>query len=619
MVITIWDSAHSPVSAENELLYTWNGYAEYDNIRSIFGYVEANDDRIRSNYLAWIYDLGEFSIKGKKIAEHFVFEDGFSYWWMTLFVEKSPWTQPAIIDAIRIFALNEIISKENPECVKLATANYELHLVIEGLCEKKQISYEWVKETTSEKKNNRLAKVYSRLPLFIQSFLTIGRYIFLRWPLRKIGKIKWTGNEESIFFCSYFFNLEAKQTSQGHFYSKQWGSLPALAQNLDLQQNWLQIYYAHDDIPDAKKAVKFAKDFSKDSSINGVHAFVDSFLSVKIFVNVITNYCKLWLRTKRIGNIEMAFTPQGADFSLWPIMKKDWARTLIGPLAIHNLFYVSLFDKALQSAPHQKKGLYLFENLSWESAFIHMWRKHGHGKLIAVAHATVRYWDTRYFFDPRAILSKNVIKLPQADLVALNGKLSIDNFTRLGYPKERIVECEALRYLHFNNNLISSNKEKRQGGPLRILILGDYMPSGTINMLRLLQDAFHSKIDNVEFTIKPHPNYSIQTKDYLSLNLSILTDQLQKILHKYDIALSSNMTSASVDACLAGLPVIIVLEESELNFSPLRGNSNVVFVSNASELKKAIRRSGSSVSSGGIDELFFLDHNLPRWKKIISS
>ncbi len=37
-----------------------------------------------------------------------------------------------------------------------------------------------------------------------------------------------------------------------------------------------------------------------------------------------------------------------------------------------------------------------------------------------------------------------------------------------------------------------------------------------------------------------------------------------------DTAYSSNMTSAAVDACLIGLPVVM-LGEMELNFSPLRG------------------------------------------------
>lgn len=538
---------------------------------------------------------------------------------MTLFVEKSPWTQPSIIDAIRLFALNEIIKKEKPKTIKFVSDNHNLNLVIKNLCKEIGVVYLWQKSKQTKKVPFGIKNIYRLLPFPIQSFITAFSYFFNRWPLREIGKIKFEGGENAVFFCSYFFNLEAKKMAAGIFYSKQWGELPDLIQKWDIQKNWLQIYYAHDDIPNAKKAVKFAREFNKIPEINGFHSFLDTFLSVKLLLIVFRNYCKLWVRTKRLGNVEKAFTPKGTVISFWPIMKKDWARTLIGPLAIHNLFNLSLFDKGFSIIPRQKKGLFLFENLSWESAFIYMWRKHGHGELVAVAHSTVRYWDTRYFFDSRAILSKDINRLPQADFVALNGKLAIDNFTKSGYPKEKVVECEALRYLHFGNTHIKTIKEKTKMGTLSILILGDYMPTATINMLKMLQEALEINIKDVEFTFKPHPNYSICTKDYPILNLEIVTDQLYTILHKYDMAVSSNMTSASVDASLAGLPVIIILENSELNFSPLRGNPKAIFVSNAVELSQAIHHCSFSFSSERNDELFFLDQKLPRWKKILAS
>ena len=76
-----------------------------------------------------------------------------------------------------------------------------------------------------------------------------------------------------------------------------------------------------------------------------------------------------------------------------------------GSAAVINLLWIELFDQALRDAPRQDKGFYLCENQGWERAFIHAWRKHGHGELIAVPHATVRFWDLRYFADPRTVRS----------------------------------------------------------------------------------------------------------------------------------------------------------------------------------------------------------------------
>jgi len=302
-------------------------------------------------------------------------------------------------------------------------------------------------------------------------------------------------------------------------------------------------------------------------------------------------------------------------------MKDDWHRTISGPLAIDNLFFLELFDKALSTIPKQQKGVYLFENLSWESTFIHAWRKHGHGKLIAVAHSTVRYWDIRYFFDPRAIGTTHLDnQMPQADFFALNGNVAIDSFINAGFPKEKIVSCEALRYLNFSETIIQKNKDKAASDSLRVLIWGDYMPSGTINMLLLISKSILSFSRDLSLSIKPHPNFQISPHDFPDLNLNVVNDQLYSILPNYDIAVSSNMTSASVDAALAGLPVIIVLEDAELNFSPLRGNSNVFFVSNTGELIEALNNFDKGVTSvEEVKDFFFLDPAMLRWKKILES
>jgi surface carbohydrate biosynthesis protein (TIGR04326 family) len=619
--LNIWDSQDQPPTAcDDEIVYTWNGYSENGNTRSLFKFIENNDDLIRSKYLAWVYELGAYKIKNKKVSDYFSFNDGFSYWWMTLFVEKSPWTQPSIIDAIRLFALNEIINKEKPEIIHLVSANHNLHQIIKGICKQSVINYNWVKSPKIIPASFGLKNIYHILPLPVQSFFEIFRYLYKRWPLRKMGKMHWESGEKSIFFCSYFFSLDTRKLSEGHFYSRQWEELPSLINRMGLSQNWLQIFYAHAGVPNSSRAVEITEILNKQNEINGVHTFVDSFLSIHIFFKVLVKYFKLQIAKMKLRQIKNAFIPFGTHFSLWPIMKNDWHRTISSPLAINNLFFLELFDKALSTIPKQPKGVYLFENLSWESAFIHKWRKYGHGKLIAVAHSTVRYWDTRYFFDPRAINAKLDNPLPQADFYALNGNAAIDNFINAGFPKEKIVSCEALRYLNFNEIVIQNNKIKLTEDSLRIIILGDYMPAGTNNMLKLISKAISSFSRDVSLSIKPHPNYQIDPNDFPNLNLTVVNNQLYSILPNYDIAISSNMTSASVDAALAGLPVIIVLEDVELNFSPLRGNSNVFFVSHFWEIAEVINKFDKGLKvSIGLNNFFFLDPELPRWKKILES
>jgi surface carbohydrate biosynthesis protein (TIGR04326 family) len=95
-------------------------------------------------------------------------------------------------------------------------------------------------------------------------------------------------------------------------------------------------------------------------------------------------------------------------------------------------------------------------------------------------------------------------------------------------------------------------------------------------------------------------------------------DPLEEILHKYDISFSSNMTSAAVDAFFYGLPSIVILDSMGLNLSPLRGQSNVNFVSTPEELAELIQSVNIDFDNiSPSNNFFFLDPSLPRWQKLL--
>jgi surface carbohydrate biosynthesis protein (TIGR04326 family) len=319
-----------------------------------------------------------------------------------------------------------------------------------------------------------------------------------------------------------------------------------------------------------------------------------------------------------LRGIRLAFRPLGSSFSLWPLMRGDWYSSLRGPGAISSLLWLELFDLAMRDLPRQSKGLYLCENQAWERALIHSWRKHGHGQLIAVPHSTVRYWDLRYITDPRTVRSENALPLPQPDLVALNGMAAIDAYRSADYPNNAIVECEALRYSYLNELRTRPASRRAMAPGLKVLILGDYFPANTIKMLELLEAAVAQMSVQVEFTVKSHPSYAVKLANYPSLHLQAVDKPLDQILHGFDIAYSSNVTSAALDAYLSGLAVVVMLDAAELNFSPLRGQPGVRFVSTAGELNEALRSADQGPAGNhNPKEFFFLDPELPRWKRVL--
>jgi surface carbohydrate biosynthesis protein (TIGR04326 family) len=617
--ITLWDSSADPPEDAGQV-YRWNGYAEKDSVHALLQYADTHGERLRRKYLAWVHELGESRIRGKRLIDVLALEDGLSYWWMTLFVEKSPWKSPAIVDAIRLLALEEIVLQEKPDKLRLVSANRNLHEVLRGLCRNLDIAYEW-QRVPDKPRPLSLTGIYRALPVPAQALVNLGRYLWERWPLRRAEKSGWFAGDEALFVCSYFTYMVPHQAVAGHFHSRHWEDLHGLMGKLGLSGNWLQHYYPHDAVPNPRVAMEWVQRFNQQRQEEGFHTFLEAYLSWRIVARALKRWLKLNLISWRLSEIKQAFCPQGSNLSLWPLMRGDWYASMRGPVAILNLLWIELFDEALHDLPHQKKGLYLYENQGWERALIHAWRKHGHGQLIAVAHGSNRrFWDLRYFTDSRTVRSSGPRSMPQPDLVALNGKTAIQDYLGLDYPKEAIVECEALRYAYLDALPARQALRRGRGEVTRVLILGDYMPSNTIQMLQLLAAAAPLMSAPVTYTMKPHPNFIISAADYPSLHLEVITDGLGKILHDFDIAYSSNMTSAAVDAYLAGLPVVVMLEETGLNFSPLRGQPGARFASTPEELAEALQTADQGAAAiPDRNEFFFLDPELSRWQRLLGA
>ena len=104
----------------------------------------------------------------------------------------------------------------------------------------------------------------------------------------------------------------------------------------------------------------------------------------------------------------------------------------------------------------------------------------------------------------------------------------------------------------------------------------------------------------------------------LGLDINETLEPLSEIINEFDFAVSSHSTSASLEAYLAGLKVIIFLNGDTFNLSPLRGNSGVNFVSSSVELFNSIVLNHTKKFDPLKDEeIFYNNRRLPRWKKLM--
>ena len=536
---------------------------------------------------------------------------------MTLLVEQNPWKSPAIGDAIRLLALEEIVAGHGASGLRLVSADRRLHKVLERFSLDLGLAYEWVRIPGQDSTAKGARGIYHALPQAVQAVLSLARHLRGRWPLRRADKSGWFGGDAAVFFCSYFLHLDRDAIAGGRFYSHQWEGLPKLLHDRGFRANWLQHYLESSAVPDVDVAKGLVRRVNLRRDEQGFHSFVDAYLSWGVVLRASASWLRLTALSFGLGEIKQAFRPAGSGFSLWSVLRGDWYASMRGPVAISNLLWIELFDEALRDLPHQPQGLFLCENHEWERAMIVAWRRHGHGRLIGVVHSTVRFWDLRYFTDPRTIRAPDRHALPQADLIALNGKAAVDAYLGVDFPQESIVECEALRYLHLNDLPAVRGNVDARGNATRVLILGDAESLSTTAMLRLLEAAAPGIPAQVHYTVKPHPAVAIDAADYPSLNLEVVTAHLREIMRDFDIAYSANTTSAAVDAYFAGMPVVVMLDATELNYSPLRGRCGVRFVSTPGELAAALRPAPVQASPDR-EAFFFLDPELPRWKALFS-
>jgi surface carbohydrate biosynthesis protein (TIGR04326 family) len=442
------------------------------------------------------------------------------------------------------------------------------------------------------------------------------RYLASRRQFRGAGAAALTGSRSKITCCTYLFNLHQDAARSGQLRTSYWATLHELLEREPYGANWLLLYIKHREVRTAAEGRRLVSSFNHPSQ-ESAYAALDSALGWPAVRGALRDYLRIVRAAWRLRRARRHFTPTNSSLDFWPMLRQDWSRSLIGDAAIHNCLYLNLFEQTLSRLPRQTMGLYLQENISWEMAFVHLWKACGHGCLVGVPHSTVRYWDLRYFFDPRSFHRTGANDLPLPDLVALNGPAAVAAYCEGGFPRERIAEVEALRYLHLASRSNRPARSASPAAPLCVLVLGDYMPAPTAHQMQLLVQAARALPRDTRLIIKPHPACPIDARRYPSLKFEMATGALDALLADCDVAYTSNMTSAAVDAYCGAVPVVSSLDGSALNVSPLRGMTGVTYVTNPDELATALKAARGAEVPTAAGEYFFLDTGLPRWRRVL--
>jgi len=599
--------------SKHHVIY-WNIYdvSKSGGVFSIPHLVEENAEYLKSKYLKLIYDFGEAKVNEKRIIDHLIIRQNFSYWWMTLFVEKCNFIKsPQIDNVIKILAL-ELWFKENYyQKIKLISANENLAMSISQLADRLKIDFEWENKQDKNQSKSLLRVFFHSLPNLLKSPIWLISYIFSNWSLRGEGVELWRKTTATTTFVSYFFNLVPDAIKENKYESYYWTKLNNLLDDNNHPSNWLHIYVKDSLIPSSRKARNLIRKFNSSQKAHQVHVTLASFLSIKIIFLTL----KDWFKVRKLNKLVSKKLMQTSGY-LWPLFIKDSHDSMSGIPAMNNLLDFNLFEKAMSELPTQKRGCYLQENMGWEFGFIAAWQAASHKEnLMGFPVSAIIYWDLRRFFDSKSYLRTSQYDLPLPNYVGMNGEVSKNMYLSGGYPSKDLIEIESLRYLYLSN--YSKKSDKVLTSKLNetvLLVIGDYSKEKTYNQLNILSHALEDINTSVRLIIKPHPACPINTSNFPSLIGELSTRPIEELLKMSDVVYSSLITSAAIDAYCFGLPIITLLDGKTLNMSPLRGVKSVYFITNSKSLSSVINALETAVLDVK-ENYFYLDPKLPKWRK----
>lgn len=626
--LVIWDSDPPPSAARPDMSprgtthLLWNSYAASSefNLKSLPAYVEQNARYLRAVYLEWVYSLGETTHLGKRVIDILEFREGCSLWWMSPLVEKcnyekSPWVN----DAIKLLALEKFLREAHFKEVEINSVRDGLVDCVKSLCKSKNMIIRYRTYSNSRKSHNyELTKLlYKRLPSPVRAITWLARHVLIRWELRGLDVSKWKSTKGKILFVSYLLYLDQDLIKSGQFSSAYWGNLPDKLQESNIETNWLHIYVPNRQVPNAHAAKKLIDKFNSSGDNGQTHITLHSFMSLGVLYKTLV----AWINSARVAkSIEGVISQvQIKGFSLWPLFKREWREFMTGATAISNQLYISLFQEAMDLLPRQESAIYLQENMDWEFAFLFAWRGKSHGRVIGYPHATIRFWDLRYYQDSRIYRRSNFNSMPRPDQVALNGDPAFEEFRSANYPMNEVVRVEALRYLHLSKfeNLVPMRSPSEV---MRLLVLLDYSSRRSHSLIGFLNMTLPNLRLNkpLDIIVKPHISTPVCLENYSKIDFTVSSEPLSKLLPICDLALTSATTSSAVEAYCVGLDVMVFLDQDAVNLSALRGVDGVRFITHSDDLADAIEScSGRTDLTRGVRPFFYLDPELPGWMALL--
>ncbi len=572
--IVIWDLETYPGKLPDICL--WNKRStEYF---SIINYVDKKPKLIIKNLLDYFQKITNVNFFSKLLKNYFIFYKNFSYIDLSFVVEKS-FYKNNFLEILKVFSLIEVIKKKKIKKLEVYSKNKNLNRFLKIYCVNNNIIFNQVVKNSSEIS----LKKFISLLFFFKPGLDILIFLYRRISFNCKNKI--SSNKNIIF--SYSENISKKNSIL--LSNRYWGNI---FQNS--YSNFVNIF-----IP-SKKFNTLNKLSEENQSSNEV--YLDNYIRFSIIWKIFSCLSIILFKNKFL----LLFSKKIFSYEnlpMWYFLNKDWKKSFGFYDIFVNLYYFFLIEETIKFINNPKKCFYLLENQPWERALCFFWKKKFKEKIIGVCHTPLRFWDLRY----KNIEHENN-KYMRPDIVGLNGKHSFQLFKK-EFPSQKKIKLEPLRY-SLPKKIKNNNKLKKT-----VIIVGDYLHNINLTIIKSLERVG----GNFNYVYLPHPSNS---KTIISKKLNLKTILDKKKLCKYNVYcfIIPHMSSAALDFYLLSKKIIIFLDNSMPNLSPLYPNKIIHSAHDYKTLQNVLEK---KVRSNNIKHMysnfFYVSKNKNKWNHFLKN
>ena len=578
----------------------------------------------KPRYLSWLDTIRKNPCGTATIVDALLIRPRLSYWWMTV-PSDCPFSPASIAYAtLRLWALAQIADANHVEELRVVGADAALEEVLTLWCKKtgRQITViaeDFTSKVESRNESIRL-RIEKRLPPFVNGLGHLAlqyRYYFTTHRPQLPSE---TAHDSSMTIIDYFANLDVDAAQKATYASNYWGPLAPTLPQMGITVNWIHIDMRSEALPDVHSARAAIQSLNRGNS-SSRHVLLQDYLTLRVAFKAAVQYLRIRRITKQVTT-RLLWVDIVSGFDVAPLVRSRLHSDFQGMGAARNALWISLFEEALPLHAAQGPCIYLMENQPWELALLQTRMTRGGGPSIGVAHVPVQTWDFRYALGSSSDSAENGQTLPTPSRVAVVDPKSKDIMIANGLEPLAIVKVEALRFLSRDStNTVASHMQADEFSNLRVLVFGEYDALMCARQLQLLEEIAPLARDSYSFTFRPHPasgilQWSLPEEVSLSEALTAGED-----LAECDVVLCSNVSSASLDASLRGIPILMLRDGRGFSGSSLIAGPSVTYVDDVADVIGALGEIEFGVGPRSVDQIYsmYLDDGLARWRALLDS